>query len=797
MSLKTYDEKRDFEKTSEPKGEKKSSDDQLIFVVQKHDASRLHYDFRLEWEGVLLSWAVPKGPSYNPKDKRLAVMVEDHPYDYKDFEGTIPQGEYGGGTVMLWDEGTWEPQEGEDFAKGLKSGSLKIILYGERLQGKWALVRMKPKPGEEDKNWLLIKERDELAQDVEGMSDFTTSVRTNRTMAEITQEQGVSELEFYEVQKATLKEEVPKGDNWIHELKYDGYRIGAYINHGEVKLLTRNRQDYTKKFPAIVKELEGWDIAAVIDGEVIVQVDGKSSFQALQQAIKNKKSVSPSFMVFDLLYDGEDIRQLPLKERRERLEKILKQHKSKTVQYSRAFSGDPSDLLEQVCAQGMEGIISKRIDKPYTAGRNRDWLKIKCRSSQELVIVGFTQTEKRTRALSALLLGVYEGEDIRYAGRVGTGFTESSAKELHQKLKSLIRKTSPLNDPPKERSDETITWVRPALIAEVDFAEWTEEGLVRQASYKGLRSDKSSEEVVQETPSPKKKKVKAKPTSSSKKKSDEAIELTSPEKKMVSDYTKEDLANYYAKISQRMLPFVKDRLLSLVRCPEGITGECFYQKNYQDSMSGLESKRITQSDGEEADYIYLSDADGLRQAVQLSTIEFHGWGSRIDALEKPDMIVFDLDPDEGMDLKQVRQGVRDLKQILDQLDLRSFLKTSGGKGYHVVIPLTPQAGWDEVRDFSKNVALAMEQKWPDRYTSNMRKEKRKGKIYVDWVRNGRGATSVAPYSVRARDNAPVSWPIAWEDLSRVAPNDMTIKQALRSRKADPWKDFFSVKQKLK
>lgn len=789
MSLETYDEKRDFTKTDEPKGKKKSSDEGLIFVVQKHAASRLHFDFRLEWEGVLLSWAVPKGPSFNPKDRRLAVRVEDHPYDYKDFEGTIPKGEYGGGTVMLWDEGTWEPQPDEDIARGLKEGSLKFILHGQRLQGKWTLVRMKPKPGEDDKNWLLIKERDELAQGKVGTTGFTTSIRTRRTMDQIAQGEA-RELEFYEVQKATLRDDVPQGDQWIHELKYDGYRIGAYVDHGDVKLLTRNKQDYTSTFPAIADELKQWDISAVIDGEVIVQVDGRSSFQALQQAIKQKKKVSPGFMAFDLLFDGEDLRDLPLKDRRDRLETMLKRQQAKAIQFSRAYQGDPTDLLDQVCSQGMEGIISKRLDRPYIAGRNRDWLKIKCRASQELVIVGFTQTEKRTRALSALLLGVQEGGELRYAGRVGTGFSEASAKELHQKLTGLIRKTSPLKEAPSERRGETITWVRPSLIAEVDFTEWTEDGLVRQASYQGLRSDKASTEVVREQKTPTK----------SKKKSTEAnetIKLTSPDKIMFEDYTKQDLADYYEKMAERMLPFIQNRLLSLVRCPDGIHGECFYQKNYQDSMAGLASKRITQSDGDEADYIYLEDAAGLRQAVQLSTIEFHGWGSRVDELEKPDLIVFDLDPDEGMELKQVRQGVRDLKAILDELGLEAFLKTSGGKGYHVVVPLTPQAGWDEVRDFSRNVALAMEQKWSDRYTSNMRKEKRKGKIYVDWVRNGRGATSVAPYSVRAREGAPISWPIAWSELSRVAPGDMTIKKALRSRKADPWQAFFKTKQKLK
>lgn len=782
MSLKEYDEKRDFSKTKEPKGKKKSSAKDLIFVVQKHDASRLHYDFRLEWEGTLLSWAVPKGPSYNPADKRLAVEVEPHPYDYKDFEGTIPQGEYGGGTVMLWDEGTWEPQAEYDFAKGLKEGSVKIILHGTRLQGKWALVRMKPRAGEEDKNWLLIKERDELAMKSPGIEKYTTSIRSDKSMEELAK--GDFE-EFYDVELASLRETVPTGKDWIHELKYDGYRIVADVDHGTVRLYTRNKQDYTDKFPGIVKELSQWDTKAVLDGEIIVQVDGRSNFQALQNHLKTKKGPAPSYLVFDMLVDGEDIRELPIQDRRERLEKHLEEQEFKFIQFSRAFQGDAKQVFEQICQANMEGIISKRLNKPYVAGRGKDWLKIKCRRQETLRILGFTQTDKKTRAFSALLLGREIDGELHYAGRVGTGFSEQSAKQILAKLKPLIRKTPPISDAPEARRGETVTWLKPDFTAMVDIAEWTNEGLVRQASFIEL------EEGTKEAPKNKTKNVTKKAPEAA-----DDITLSSPDKAMFKDYTKQDVADYYEKMSERMLPYVKQRLLSLVRCPDGIGRDCFYQKHLKDDLPGLNTFEITESDGDKADYIYLDDELGLKQAVQNGTIELHMWGSRIDTLEKPDMIVFDLDPDEDLGLKEVRQGVKDLKSILDELGLESFLKTSGGKGYHVVVPLKPTAEWDEVRDFSKNVAVVMETKWPKRYTSNMRKEKRKGKIYVDWVRNGRGATSVAPYSVRARTGAPVSWPISWSDLSKVAPADMTISKALRSRKADPWKDFFSVKQKL-
>ena len=787
MSLNEYDKKRDFSKTPEPKGEKRSSKKDLIFVVQKHAASRLHYDFRLEWDGVLLSWAVPKGPSYNPADKRLAVEVEPHPYDYREFEGIIPAGEYGGGTVMIWDEGTWEPQPEYDFAKGLTDGSIKIILHGTRLKGKWALVRMKPRTKEEDKNWLLIKERDDEAMSSVGIDRYSTSVKTGKTMEQIA---AGNEEESYEVQLATLREKPPAGEHWIHELKYDGYRMVADVNHEKVRLYTRNHQDYTDKFPAIVKELASWDTRAVMDGEIIVAVDGRSNFQALQNHLKTKQGPAPSYLAFDMLFDQTDIRDQPLRERRKRLEQLLGKQPRKLVQFSRAFEGDAEEVFEQICQANMEGIISKRSDRPYIAGRGDDWLKIKCRRQEGLYILGFTQTDKRTRAISALLLGVERDGVVKYAGRVGTGFDDASAKELHGKLKSRIRKTAPIADPPSERTGESITWVRPDLIARVNFTEWTNEGLVRQASYLGLDDAPTSQPISS-------KPVRKRTGKSVPMKAVNEVMLTSPDKLMFEAYTKQDLANYYEKMAERMLPYVKQRLMSLVRCPDGIAKDCFYQKHLREDLPGLETMEITESDGDQADYIYLFDALGLQQAIQNGTIEFHIWGSRIDRLEQPDMIVFDLDPDESLGLKEVRQGVRDLKSILDQLGLEAFLKTSGGKGYHIVVPLTPSASWDEVREFSKNLALAMEQKWPDRYTANMRKEKRQGKIYIDWVRNGRGATSVAPYSVRARPGAPVSWPIAWSDLSKVSPADMTIDKALKSRKKDAWADYFDVKQGLK
>lgn len=788
MSLKKYNEKRDFSKTKEPEGKKKSSGSSRIFVVQKHEASRLHYDFRLEWEGTLLSWAVPKGPSYNPKDKRLAVEVEPHPYDYKDFEGTIPKGEYGGGTVMLWDEGTWEEQEGEDFSKGLKEGSLKIILHGERLQGKWTLVRMNPKEGEKKNNWLLIKEKDDFIKDEAGIDEFTTSVRSHRSMVEI---EGVQEeIPSYSVQLATKRDKIPKGDDWIYELKYDGYRILAILNGESVTLLSRNQQEYTESFSHIVKEMKKWDVHAVIDGEIVINKDGRSDFQSLQQYIKTKKGTKPIFMAFDLLYLNQDLVENPLEERKKKLEALLQEHKNDVIFYS-SHVEDGESLFKTVCQHQMEGVMGKNKQAAYVQGRSKSWVKIKCDNRQEFIVIGFTQSDKRTRAISSLLVGVQDGNAITYAGRVGTGFTEESAEELSKKLRSLHRKTAPIEDPPKPRSGEMLQWVTPKIIVEVRFAELTEDGIIRQGSYLGMRTDKSPKEVVIEKEELPEKKPKKPPK---KKTKEREITLSSPEKKLFENFTKKDIWDYYEKMKKKILPYIENRVLTLVRCPSGVK-DCFYQKNVQEHFQYIHTQTVKENDGEKADYMALDSTQGILEGVQFNTIEFHTWGSRLETLEQPDVLFFDLDPDEGMDVEDVRQGVRDLKSILDSLGLVSFLKTSGNKGYHVVIPLEPSGDWEAVREFAKNVATVMEQKWPKKYTANMRKEKRKGKIYIDWVRNGRGSTLVAPYCVRAKEPGAVSAPIDWDELSTIGPQEMTMEKMMRRRK-DPWKEFFTVKQKI-
>lgn len=811
VQLSDYNKKRNFDKTSEPMGEAAPDKQGLRFVVQHHLARRDHYDFRLEWGGVLLSWAVPKGPSYDPRDKRLAVQVEDHPIEYRNFEGTIPKGEYGGGTVMLWDEGYWEPYS--DVDAGLREGSLKFILRGRRLKGKWALVRMKPKDGETDNNWLLLKEKDEYAQSEDGVSGVDTSIRTGRTMQEI--ETGKDEMltknpfDRTEPQLAKLVTTIPEGDDWLYEMKYDGYRIIAYVEGNSTRLMTRGGNDYSARFTDIAASLVDWAAgrAMVLDGEMVVtDTQGKTDFQALQNYMKNRGGKSLTYIIFDLLaLDGADLRAKPLTERKQMLESLM-QTAPKNLYYSKHVIGSGADCFRAACEAGMEGIVGKKADSAYNGTRNGDWIKLKCGKLQEFVIGGYTQSEKKARGISSLLLGVYEGEEFVYAGRAGTGLSGSDISELEREFEGLKKVQSPFTTAPKVRSNERVTWLEPRLVAQVKFAEWTDENLLRQASYKGLRTDKNPKDVKREKPDD------AAQCCSSEQEAEkpmeqkdgsimiEGVRISSPDKVMYEDahITKADVARYYAQIANRMLPYVGHRILSIIRCPKGISEACFFKKHPGTDSKGVVAIPVTNSDGETEDYFYIDDVSGLVSEVQMGTLEFHIWGSRVETLEKPDMMVFDLDPDEGLDLAAVRQGVRDIKEILTELSLQSYLKTSGGKGYHVVVPLKPTVSWDVFYDFARRVAEVMEQKWPDRYTSNVRKAKRTNKIFIDWIRNGRGATSIAPYSIRARKGARVSMPIAWDELDTIAPDGITMADALkRIEGPDPWKGFFEQNQQLR
>lgn len=807
--LTEYNQKRNFDKTLEPQGAPAEPEEGLRFVVQHHIARRDHYDFRLEWEGALLSWAVPKGPSYNTRDKRLAVQVEAHPLEYRNFEGTIPKGEYGGGTVMLWDEGYWEPQA--DVPMGLSTGSLKFILKGRRLKGKWALVRMKAREGETRDNWLLLKEKDEYAGTEDGIGGFTTSIRTGRTMTEI--EAGETDKIIRnpfgqtDVQLAKLVDAVPEGEDWLYEIKYDGYRILAYIENNTVRLLTRNGNDYKQRFDDVADSLQGWAAgrAMVLDGEmVITDAAGKTDFHALQNYMRNPQSGNLSYMIFDLLaLDGADLREQPLQQRKATLE-LLMRNAPPNLRFSQHIRGDGRESLLAACQMNLEGIIGKRADSIYSGTRNGDWIKLKCRKRQEFVIGGYTLSDKRVQGVSSLLLGIYEDGALIYAGRAGTGLRRSDMEELAAKFESLKRMESPFAIAPECRPHETINWLDPALVAEIEFAEWTRDNLLRQASFKGLRADKDPLDVIKEKDEAEPKEAAEELESTMEAKGNslviEGIKITSPDKVIFNDpqITKEDVIRYYARVAQRMLPYVAHRIISIVRCPKGISQSCFYKKHPGAGGAGVITTPVTNSDGETEDYFYIENISGLISEAQMGTLEFHVWGSRVEALEKPDIMVFDLDPDEGMELELVRRGVRDMKDILAELSLVSYLKTSGGKGYHLVVPLNPTVSWDAFHDFAKRVAEVMEQKWPDRYTSNVRKAKRTNKIFIDWIRNGRGATSVAPYSIRAREGAKVSMPIAWDELDTVAPNGIGMADAIaRIGKDDPWEGFFLHEQMLK
>lgn len=801
--MKEYNQKRNFDKTGEPQGEIKGDGRDLKFVVQYHIARNKHYDLRLEWGGVLLSWAVPKGPSYNTRDRRLAAKVEDHPIEYRNFEGTIPKGEYGGGTVMIWDEGLWEPYMNENVDECINKGELKFILKGRRLKGRWVLVRWKAKSTGSRDNWLLIKEKDEYAMDNAGIDGFTNSIRTGRTMAGI--EAGDDEkftknpFDNASVQLAKQVDRIPENGDWVYELKYDGYRIVAYIEGNTVRLLTRNGNDYTKKFPEISNSL--LELSAgeplVLDGEIVlVDEEGKTDFQGLQNYIKNPGGGSLTYIIFDILaMGGRDLRESPLVYRKEELEKLMKETPA-NLYYGRYVKDKGEESFEAACSAGMEGIVGKKFDSIYSGTRNGDWIKLKCDNRQEFVIGGYSLSEKKTSGVSSLLLGVYDGMDLIYAGRAGTGFSEADMRELEQKFLGIKRDVSPFKDEPEVRPREKVTWLEPRLIAEIKFAEWTDQNLLRHASYKGLRNDKNPETVVME----RKDIARLEGKHTLHELNIEGVKITNPDKIIYENpaITKADVVRYYHAVSGRMLPYLGNRIVSAIRCPKGIDQTCFFKKH-----PGPASKRVTvievaNSEGVSEEYFYIGDISALIAEAQMGTVEFHVWGSSISTLETPDMMVFDLDPDEGMDLFKVRQGAEDLRAILIELSLNSYVKTSGGKGYHVVVPLTPSADWKVFYDFARRIALVMEEKWPDRYTSNIRKANRKDKIFIDWIRNGRGATSIAPYSLRSRKGAPVSMPIHWDELDAIAPDGIDMTEALkRIAGDDPWEGFFEDSQTLK
>jgi bifunctional non-homologous end joining protein LigD len=803
--LAQYNAKRDFKLTPEPAGKVEKGAGNR-FIVQKHDATRLHYDFRLEVDGVLKSWAVTKGPSADPADKRLAVRTEDHPMSYADFEGVIPKGEYGGGSVMLWDRGTWASVAGKS-AKDIEKGHLHFTLDGERMKGEWLLVRMKPRPGEKRENWLLRKVDDAWAG---GTDDLVgrqlTSVLTGRTMAEIAGDEGGEQSlkgakgqafakkmaavaahnrkvakakpkgkppKFRPLQLATLVDTVPSGNGWFHEIKYDGYRAEIAAAGPNVRVFTRNGLDWTDKFAPLVRHIAALDLPpCLIDGEIVAYgKNGNPDFSSLQAVLKRghgaqDEATALHLFAFDLLeQEGKSLAKLGNLERKERLEALLRDAGS-PIAVADHIIGAGEKLYDAMCGAGQEGIISKRADAPYLGRRSKSWVKVKCTRRQEFVIVGWNPSSTKVRPFASLLLAQRDGDALVYKGNVGTGFDTDTMADLAKRFLSRERKIAPLDI--DAASVRKVHWLKPDLVAEIAFAEFTASGSVRHASFLGLRGDKEAKDVTQEVKQPA-------PEPASDVTISSRDRVIFPEAKA----TKGDLADYYAAIAPVMLPHAARRPISLVRCPQGRGKKCFFQKHDSGSFGEhVFHVPIREKDGGHEDYIFVEDADGLLACVQMGTIEFHGWGSHADDVEAPDRMVFDLDPDEGLGFADVKKAALDIRRQLADIGLVSFAMLSGGKGVHIVVPLDPGHSWDAHKDFSKRFAEALSLAEPDRYVASMSKAKRKGKIFIDWLRNQRGSTAVMPYSVRARENAPVAVPIGWDELADISGGGAwTIKDA--------------------
>jgi bifunctional non-homologous end joining protein LigD len=892
--LARYQSMRDFTVTAEPSGKSRSAakPGKLPFVIQKHAASHLHYDFRLGWNGVLKSWACAKGPSYFPGDRRLAVQVEDHPIEYGGFEGIIPAGQYGGGTVMLWDQGTWEPQPGHtDVDAGLRDGSLKFTLHGTRMQGNWTLVRMEGKAASESKpNWLLIKEHDgfERTKDDPAITDEAVdSAATGRSMDQIasagdhvwnskdtvrgdawhrvepsatpsatkptakaaakalarsprraakTRSTALAKAPkeslpaFIEPQLATQATVPAANPGWVHEIKLDGYRVQARLDHGKVRLLTRSGLDWTHRMASIAAGVAALPAKfALLDGEVVVlRADGNSSFADLQAAFQNGEAKPLTFFVFDLLHlNGHSLRSLPLLERKSLLADLL-QDSPETLRLSEHLDADATAVFARACELHTEGIVSKRADAPYVSGRSSSWIKLKCIHEQEFVVAGFTLPAKGhagIHGIGSLLLGYYDSaQRLIYAGRTGTGFDRKTHSLLRTRLESLRQTAIPFHNPPAEAGKGAI-WVKPTLVAQVRFATWTAENLLRQAAFQGLREDKPARQVVREdavheesasephvarkiprkaarhsSRPPLAAKTAAKTAAITK---TAPVRLTHPDKILdpESGLTKQQLADFYWAIAPHMLPQIEGRPLSIVRCPEGSAQPCFFQKHTTTMLPpGIGSIDVPdKKTGKPEPYITLSTPEALASLAQMGVLEVHPWGSRNDDLEHPDRIVIDLDPDAAISWPTLAAAADDVRQRLHALGLESFLKSTGGKGLHIVVPIEPEHDWPTVKRFAHSFALALEASQPSLYLTKMTKSARAGRIYIDYLRNERGATSVAAFSPRARPGAPVSLPLAWKDLELDGRPLFHVSDyaAWKPRLArDPWKKLPATRQRL-
>ncbi|WP_042777194.1 DNA ligase D [Sinorhizobium fredii] len=862
--LSAYRAKRDFKKTKEPSGERKlRSSNRQRFVIQKHDATRMHYDLRLELDGVFKSWAVTKGPSLDPHDKRLAVEVEDHPLDYGDFEGTIPKGQYGGGTVMLWDRGYWEPEGKKRPEQALAKGDFKFTLQGKRLHGSFVLVRMR-KDRERSKrtNWLLIKHRDEFSVEENGaavLEENDTSVASGRTMEMIAAGKGrkpkpfivegghvqadavwdsnqglaaeerksnaragkvretitpVDLPDFIAPQLCQTLERPPAGRGWIHEIKFDGYRIQMCVLDGDATLKTRKGLDWTAKYPEIAEAASALP-DAIIDGEICaLDANGAPDFAALQAALSEGTTGDLFYFAFDLLYDGgEDLRSLPLVDRKARLQSLLiDAGNDPRIRFVEHFETGGDAVLRSACKLSLEGIISKRADAPYQSGRTETWAKSKCRAGHEVVIGAYAKTNGRFRSL---LVGVHRGDHFVYVGRVGTGFGAKKVESLLPKLKALATAKSPFtgNDAPRKQPE--VVWLKPELVAEIEFAGWTADGLVRQAAFKGLREDKPAKEVEAGRPVPPSRaelpnpatEERAKPLRRKGAKADVmGVLISNPDKPLWpgaddgKPVTKEDLARYYEAVGSWMIEHIKGRPCSIIRAPDGIGGEQFFQRHAMPGTSNL--LELVKVFGDKKPYLQIDRVEGLAAVAQIGAVELHPWNCEPKLPEVPGRLVFDLDPGPDVPFSAVVAAAREMRDRLDELGLVSFCKTTGGKGLHVVTPLAVNKrkplSWGEAKGFAHDVCQQMARDNPELYLTKMTKRLRNGRIFLDYLRNDRMATAVAPLSPRARTGATVSMPLTWGQVkSDLNPNRFTIRTVPGLiGKTSAWQDYCDAERSL-
>jgi DNA ligase D len=794
QKLKDYRAKRDFARTAEPAGGGPGGGGNR-FVVHKHHATADHYDLRLELGGVLKSWAVPKGPSLNPADKRLAVQTEDHPLEYIDFEAVIPEGEYGGGPMIVWDTGVWAPMG--DAEKDLERGSFKFRLAGEKLHGGWMLARLKGRPAEKKRNWLLFKERDPSAD--EGgdiLADRPESVKSGRRIEELVAKPKPARLrpgalkgavrapmpDRVEPQLATETAEPPAGDGWLHEIKLDGYRTMAHVADGAARLITRGGLDWSRRYGDLPAALAALPCrAAVIDGEIVVPDEhGVTRFAALQQALSEGATHRLVFFAFDLPHlDGWDLARAPLERRKALLGRLLAGHAGarSAIHFSDHVAGGGPAFYERVSELGLEGVVSKRASAPYQPGRSKTWTKAKARQVGEFVIAGYT-TSEAAGGLAALALGEWEGGELRYRGKVGTGFDAAALRDLLARLEPLRPGAVPLEGAPRD-----IRWVRPVLAARVLYANRTADNALRHAVFRGLREVAMSRSAA----APRKRLISEADLAS--------VTITNPERRLFgkSGPTKLDVAVYYAAVGDFMLPHIAHRPVSLVRCPTGKPEDCFFQRHAFSGMPASVARvETTDSDGEARTYIAVDDAKAYLALAQFGVVEFHTWGARVKHLEKPDRVVFDLDPGEGVGWREVVEAALHVRAALEAAGLVPFVKTTGGKGVHVVAPVTPKLAWKRAHAATGEIAARIAAGAPEAFTTNMAKEHRKGRIFIDFHRNARSATAVAPYSLRARNNLPASTPLSWADLENVdAPQDLNYSSlpGLVDASGDPWAEI--------